>query len=388
MSLQRNIRLLSWFNFFTDFKLYAPIAIIYFVTVTHSYALGASIFSITYIVSALFDVPTGMFADRIGRKKTVVLGAASAVVYAIFYAIGTNFWLLAVGAFFEGCSRALYSGNNNALIHNMLSDEGMEHDYHLYLGKLSSMFQIALAVSGLLGALIANWSFPLIMWLSVFPQLLCLLISFQITDRQMKDENVDTLIPSLQEGFRTFIRNSNLRLLSITSILDYGLGETAYQFQAAFYNTLLPIWAVGIAKTLSNIGAAIGFYYSGKVINKFGSFKILFLGTLYSKTINFVALIFPSALSPFLMSSNSFFYGTSSTAESMLMQKEFIEKQRATMSSINTFGGSLFFGVFAFITGLFADKMGPRYALLVIQFFSLLILWLRWKLIRLNKEKE
>lgn len=388
MSLQRNIRLLTWFNFFTDFKLYAPIAIIYFAQVTHSYTLGASIFSITYIISAFFDVPTGMFADRIGRKKTVVLGALSAVLYAVFYAVGINFWFLAVGAFFEGLSRAFYSGNNNALIHNMLSDEGLEHDYHVYYGKLSSMFQIGLGVSGLLGAFIANYSFPIVMWFSVIPQLICLVISFQITDGKIKAEEATSLVHDLREGFSAFFHNVNLRLLSITSILDYGFGETAYQFQAAFYNTLLPIWAVGVAKTLSNVGASIGFWLSGKVISKLGNFNTLFLGTLYSKTINFIALLFPTKLSPFLMSSNSFFYGTSSTAESNLMQKEFIDKQRATMSSINSFAGSLFFGIYAFITGLFADKFGPRYALFIIQFLSLFVLWLRWKLIKLNKAKS
>jgi len=30
MSLRRDLRLLTWFNFLTDFKLYAPVAIIYF----------------------------------------------------------------------------------------------------------------------------------------------------------------------------------------------------------------------------------------------------------------------------------------------------------------------------------------------------------------------
>ena len=131
MSFQKNIKLLTWFNFFTDFKLYAPIAIIYFSNVSHSYALGASIFSITYIVSAICDVPTGIFADRVGRKTTMILGALFAVLAVSFYAVGANYWILATGALFEGFSRAFYSGNNNALLHNMLSEEGLEHDYHI-----------------------------------------------------------------------------------------------------------------------------------------------------------------------------------------------------------------------------------------------------------------
>src|SRR5260221_12254652 len=310
MSLQKNIKLLTWFNFFQDFKLYAPIAIIYFARVTHSYALGASIFSITYIFSALLDIPTGIFADRIGRKMTMIFGAFSAVIYDTFYALGINFFILAIGALFEGLSRALYSGNNDALLHNVLSDEGMEHEYHSYYGRLSAMFQIALGASGLLGALIASWSFPLIMWLSVIPQIFCLFLSMQIVDRKKAIEKTTTILEDLKEGISAFIHNANLRLLSITSIWGFASGETSYQFQAAFYNTVLPVWAIGIAKTLSNIGATIGFYFAGKVINRFGNFKVLFFGETYRKVATLISYILAMPISPFIQSTTSFFYGT------------------------------------------------------------------------------
>ena len=387
MNLSKNIKLLSWFNFFTDFKLYGPIAIIYFAQVSHSYALGAAVFSIAYITSSILDVPTGIFSDRIGRKKTMVLGAITAVAYAILYAIGVNFWILAIGALFEGVSRAFYSGNNNALLHNMLSEEGLEHDYHSYLGKLSSLFQVALAISGLLGALIANWSFPLIMWLSVIPQLLCVFISFKIIDSSKVVRHTTSIFFDLKEGLMEFVHNSNLRLLSIASILDYGIGETSYQFQAAFYNTVLPIWLVGVAKTLSNVGAAIGFRFSGKIIGKFKALNTLIFGQIYSRIVNVAGLVFPTILSPFLMSTSSIFFGTGSVAESSLMQKEFTDKQRATMSSLNSFAGSLFFGIFAFITGLFADRVGPRNALLLNQILSFLVIWVTLKLFRSQRKQ-
>ena len=151
--LHKNIRLLTFFNFFTDFKLYAPIAIIYFSQVTGSFALGMSIFSIAMISSALFEIPTGVFSDRIGRKKTVILGAASAVVFSVFYAIGQFYFILAIGAVFEGLTRSFYSGNNDALLHDTLSESGQQHNYSEYLGKISSSFQAALAVSAVLASI-------------------------------------------------------------------------------------------------------------------------------------------------------------------------------------------------------------------------------------------
>jgi len=35
--------------------------------------------------------PTGIFADRVGRKTTIILGALFAVLAVSFYAIGGNY---------------------------------------------------------------------------------------------------------------------------------------------------------------------------------------------------------------------------------------------------------------------------------------------------------
>ncbi len=84
MNIEKNIKLLSWLNFCTDFVFFAPVAILYFAHVTGSYALGMSIFSLAYVSSAIFEVPTGIISDLVGRKKTTILGAASSVL-CVYY---------------------------------------------------------------------------------------------------------------------------------------------------------------------------------------------------------------------------------------------------------------------------------------------------------------
>lgn len=387
MSLQKNIKLLTWFNFFTDFKLYGAIIIIYFAKVTHSYALGASLFSITFILAALFDIPTSIFADRFGRKNTVVLGAITGVLYAVLYAIGTNYWVLAGGAIMEGLSRAFYSGNNNALLHNLLSEEGIEHEYHNYSGKLNAMFQVGLSISAFIGGAIANWSFVYVMWLSVLAQVICLVISLQLVDSKKRGDMSTNIFEHLRVGFKAFISNANLRLLSIDSILGYGIGETFYQFLPAYFNSLLPLWAVGLVRTLSNAGAAAGFYFSGKVIDKLGGVKTLLFVEAYAKTVDFVGLIFSTALSPFFLATTSVGYGLGSVASDTLMQKEFTNEQRATMASFSSFVGSLFYGIFAFLVGLVADTLGIRNTLLLVQIVALPSIFFVWKLVRANKQE-
>lgn len=385
MTIHKNIRLLSWLNFFTDFKLYAPVAIIYFAQVTGSYALGMSIFSVSMIASALLEIPTGVFSDMVGRRKTVLLGSLSAIAYSVFYAIGGSFWMLAAGAVLDGLSQAFYSGNNDALLHDSLSESKNEHRYDEYLGKISSMFQAALAISAIAGSILAQWSFPLIMWLSVIPQILCFVLAYRLTEPSVHKNESGNIYVHLRDAVRNFITNKQLRLLSVSSVFGYGFGEASYQFQSAFYNTVWPVWAIGIAKTLSNLGGLISFHFSGKLLRRYKALHILVADNLYCRTVNTIATVFPGILSPVLMSTTSLFYGVTSVARSTLMQKEFTQGQRATMGSLNSFAGSLFFGVVAFLIGFAADKVSPGRALLILQGFMLANLFVYWKLFKHQK---
>lgn len=381
----RNINILKWLTFFTYFRLYAAIAIIYFAKVTGSYALGAAVFSVITVSTALFEIPTGIFSDRIGRRKTVIYGAASAVLATIFYATGHSFWVLAIGALFQGLSSSFYSGNNDALLHDSLTQVKQEDNYAEYRGKIGAMFQLGLAVSTLLGGLVATWSLSLIMWISIIPQVVCLGLSFFLIEPKIQTKRSGNIYTHLGESWKQFVHNKKLRVLSIASILSEQFGEASYAFQAAFYQTLLPLWAIGIVKTLSNIEGTLSFQFSGKILKKFNGIKVLIVDNIYNSLINIISVTFPTILSPFLMTTTSAFYGVTSVAKNAYMQKEFSSEQRATMGSLISFVGSLFFGVLSIAMGFLADTFSPAKAFLVLMVFQLGILWFYNKLRKVDK---
>ena len=95
---------------------------IYFAKVTGSYVLGLSVFSIAMISSAVFEIPTGVFSDLIGRKYTTMLSGLCLTLMGIAYAIGLSYGWLVMGAILEGLARALNSGNNDALLYDSLKN--------------------------------------------------------------------------------------------------------------------------------------------------------------------------------------------------------------------------------------------------------------------------
>lgn len=376
ISAARNLRLLAWFNFCLDFRLYGPVIILYFSRVAGSYTLGMSVFAITQLASAVFEVPTGVFSDWIGRKRTLIIGAGAGTLSIICYALGSYEWLV-VGAIAEGFARALFSGNNNALLYDTLTQMGRPDEYQEYLGRVGSMFQVALAISAIIGSMIAFVSFSLVMWLSVIPQFLCLLLGLFMVEPTVHDKRSDgNLYAHLGTAIRLIFRNHKLRTISLASMLGFAFGESAFQMRSAFINLLWPVWAIGIAQTISNITAAFSFYLSGPIIKRFGELRLLLLGDGVSISLNTIALAVPTVLSPVLMGATSIFFGVNMVAKDGLMQREFSQEQRATMGSLTALGGSLAFGGYSLFLGAMADRFGVTAALLFTEFLSVFVILL------------
>lgn len=389
MSFERNIKLLRWHSFFIDFNLWGALAIIYFSKVSGSYTLGLSIFSIQMLSSAAFELPTGFISDKYGRIKTLIFGSLSFLIGAILYAIGSNYWFLVAGAIVQGLGRAFYSGNNDALLYDYLASDNKIDKFEEYNGKIGSMSQIACAISAALSFLIAFFPMSFLLWVSVGSQLICLILGFKLEKVETQNHESGNIFIHIKQALKNFISNFKLRLISLSDIIGFGLSESSYQFRAAFITTLWPSWAIGIASVLSSIGASISFHFSGKILKKISAINILITNFFVSKIINLTSLLFPTILSPVIMTSTSLFYGVGEVSKNKLLQNEFTNSQRATMGSLNSLAGSIFFGFFAILLGMFADNYGPRIALLIstILGFVNLFFYLSFKKIVENESK-
>lgn len=382
--MERNIKLLAAFNFFCDFRLYSAVMVIYFTRVTNSYTLAMSLFALTMVTSAIFEIPTGIFSDRIERRTTLFIGALSSVIAHIFYAAGLSYWVLLVGAVFEGLSRAFYSGNNDALLHDSLKSLNKHKRFDEYLGKTHAFFQAALALAAVTGSVIANWSFSIVMWLSVIPQIVDLVIATQITEPHVFERKSGNIYSHLKSAVKLFRVSSKIRLLSIYSVISSGLGESAFQFRAAFIQMLWPIWAIGISKTLTFVGGTVSLWYSSKIIKIFKAEKLLYINSVINRIVNIIATSMPTVLSPLILTLSSFTYGPSQIAEKKIFHASFTDRERATMDSLISFGGTLFYGLSAVLIGLVADQLGPIKTYFYIQLVLIPMVLIAWKISKLK----
>ena len=214
---------------------------------------------------------------------------------------------------------------------------GKENEYGKYEGKVSSMFQIALGISAVIGTFTLGFeSFQFLFWISLIPQILGLGIAFSLIEPKIHEKKLEpNIFAHISVAIDKFRTNLRLRNLSIASIVALGINEPIHNFYPAFMATLWPTWAIPLAKTSSHVFAAIGFRMSGKIVEKYGAKKTVLWENGVNYIVSTLIIAFPSILTPMIRSITSLGFGIGSVAQNSLFQKEFTDAQRATMGSLN-----------------------------------------------------
>ena len=162
-----------------------------------------------------------------------------------------------------------------------------------------------------------------------------------------------------------------MRLLAITDTISFSTGEVGFQFRSAFLQSVWPLWGIGLVSTATSIGASFSFYFNSKIIKQVGAEKMLLIRSIYGKISSLIAYGIPSIFSPLIVITPSLLYGAGQVAQSKLLQREFSERQRATMSSLNSFLGSIGFAIMSIVVGMLADFTNPAIALFSLALISL-----------------
>jgi MFS family permease len=92
----RNVRLAIAFRATSRTVLFAPY-LYHFVTSTRGLSTleFGVLQSIYYFTAVTLEVPSGVLADRFGRRRTLILGALLAVIGSLIRIIAFDFWVFA-----------------------------------------------------------------------------------------------------------------------------------------------------------------------------------------------------------------------------------------------------------------------------------------------------
>lgn len=181
-----------------------PFYVLYFLHIGFSFFQIALISSIRSVVALIFEIPTGVIADKYGRKISVILGYLLTAVSLALIPIWSKFYVVAIIFAFDALFETLVSGADRAwavdLIEN--TDKSLLDRYFLR----SRVFRnIGIIIAPLIGGYIVAISSMKNLWFvfaaGIFISTWILFLGKEIRKR---DENK----PAAKKQFRDIIRNS------------------------------------------------------------------------------------------------------------------------------------------------------------------------------------
>lgn len=356
--MQKNIRLLYAHNLLSYFRFHEAFLVVFFEKVTGAYTSAMSVLAVSTVAAALFEIPTGIISDRVGRKRTIMAGSFCATLMMLFYAFSHSFGGLCLGAIFSGLSSSLYSGNNQALLYESLKAQGLENQFHHYQGRTESMFQLGLGLSAVLASFLTVRGLQFVFILGIFPQLIATLLSAFFDEPKTHHVTEQKTLSHLFSAVRKIYQNSKLRLLIVGQAISNGVGESSFNFNNAFVYSLWPAWAVAVFRALNHGLGFIGFWFAGKVVEKIKGPFMMAVAEGYWLVTQTVAAWIANGLSPVIFLTGAAFYGPFVVARDQVLQKEFTDEQRATMGSVSSFAGSIVFALNSVCIGAVSDRFG------------------------------
>jgi len=159
--MKKEYKIFMLYSFFSSAVFTRGVFIAYLLQVKGLTLLEIATFQSIYMISSsLFQVPTGVFADKYGKSKSLIIGAmiTALINLAIIFVSGSYVNVLFIIASFEALGRAFSSGTDNALFFELLDNEGVKDKYiHLH-SKIMMISSIITGLSILIGGFISEWS--------------------------------------------------------------------------------------------------------------------------------------------------------------------------------------------------------------------------------------
>jgi DHA1 family quinolone resistance protein-like MFS transporter len=152
--LHSNVSRVVLLTFFARLHFYLHASSLYFVDRGLTLFEVNALDSIVLLSVFLAEVPTGILADRIGRKWSVILGLLFHATGEGLVLFGQSFAAFAGMCVLIGIGFAFQSGATESLIYDTLPEEGRENAMKRAMGSIGGAGNLGFVISPLIGSLI------------------------------------------------------------------------------------------------------------------------------------------------------------------------------------------------------------------------------------------
>ncbi len=226
-----------------------------------------SVLATYFVVTLLTDVPTGAFADALGRRRSFVLGCMLRVTAFMVYFFAHAYPIFLVAESIDGVGTSFCNGAIDAWGVDALDDAGFEGLKDRLFSRISQLMNIGFMISALVGTYVAdvNIAWPWLMSAAGYG-LSAIVGAALMRERASRRTQVEfrkipaQVIERVFKGFRRGIRSRTILMLSLANGIFFAASAPYWLEWPQYVNDSygLGIWVVGWVYCLLTIGRLVG----------------------------------------------------------------------------------------------------------------------------------
>ncbi len=240
-------------------RFFIPVLALFYIASQVSLEQFSIIMSVFALTTLLLDVPTGVIADLIGKKNTLLLSGFMYIIEIFLIAFFNGFWIFLIAKIISGIGVSLGSGTDSALLFDTLKKQKRIDQHKKISGSISTVSNISMAFVFIIGAFLfsINPKLPAILSLPLVTLGFFLTFFLEEPYKSRKKFNVKNYFKHLKEGFVYFKNSKYIQYLCFLALfVSATISITLSMSSAYFKEILIPVSVIGILAFVASLTTA------------------------------------------------------------------------------------------------------------------------------------
>ena len=326
------------FQIINDFSFTAGIWIIFLQSRGFSLAEIGLAESAFHLAPVTLELPSGSFADILGRKWSMTVGALLIAGSTALMFVADSLWLLLPAMYLNGAAYAFRSGAQQAYLFDSLGGEPTGNRFTTLLGRLNAVAYVAIAATTAIGASLAERDYALPFGLAIGAGLAAAFLAAGLQEPARPREGRRGMGGTIVDALRIVRGNRQLLALITFAAALWTVSALIHLYaQAVLSERGLAPSQIGIVLSATLFTTAIGAWLAGRLtrLRPFRFWTVAATGAIAGSGLLLAGASLPFAVLGLVVA--ELFAGAFEPMTAQRVNDAITSRERATVLSVESF---------------------------------------------------
>lgn len=267
--------------FFFSLRFSEAFWVVYLRSRGFSFAVIGLMETVFHIASFLGEVPTGLLADRFGRKAGLIMGRLAAILSSLLMLTSQTIPSIMLAFVLSALSWTFHSGAFEAWVYDSLADHGQAHTFTQALGRFNALFLAGGSIAALLGGSVANTALSWLYILNIMGDTLAIIALIGMKEKNNAQKSgLSTPWQQLKESLSLCVKDRVLaKMLFIAGGIGAFVATSGFYGQSVLREGGAAFWIIGLTGTAANLIALFPAWASYRFEARWGNRRCILMGS-------------------------------------------------------------------------------------------------------------